>query len=582
MKEMTLIKEDIFIVTSKKGAQSLKVRGEDGSVKTIHSLYDPEAEAKTIVDEFEFDGRGVLVVLGLGLGYHAAELARRFPEAEILIVEASQEIHEIAKGQGLPIEGNIKFIVGLTPAETIKKITDCQMKDGITPLSVFVLSSVISAFPSYYQRILALLKKTVSIKLWDRLKYPKFKEQSHKVVLMDSGYFLVKEAEKAMISLGNKVKKVLIPTLEKGGKGDTPLNPPLVRGETGGYDNEAIIPKLIEAIIEFKPDFILTMNHLGFDEDGVLNSFLKSIEMPVASWYVDSPKIILEAFNKNVSPYVALFLWDRTYIDDMKSMGFESVSYLPLGTDESVFRPTERNSKFKIQNSKFTNDVGFVGNSLVDKTREKLEKAPAALNPVIEEIAGKLSSTKMYLKDAIDNSEWGGFNDLTLQQKIDFEAAVLWKATLLYRLSCLESLKDFNVLIHGDDGWKKLLNNYNVKPPLNYYKELPAFYNACRINFNATHLQMREAVNQRVFDVPACGAFLLTDYQAALDGLFDVGKEMIVYKHTDEIPELARFYLNNPEKREAVARRARERVLKEHTYKHRLGSLIRFMREKYG
>ena len=51
----------------------------------------------------------------------------------------------------------------------------------------------------------------------------------------------------------------------------------------------------------------------------------------------------------------------------------------------------------------------------------------------------------------------------------------------------------------------------DIYEPLNYYKDLPLLYNACKINFNATSLQMKEAVNQRVFDVPACGAFLLTD-----------------------------------------------------------------------
>ena len=92
---------------------------------------------------------------------------------------------------------------------------------------------------------------------------------------------------------------------------------------------------------------------------------------------------------------------------------------------------------------------------------------------------------------------------------------------------------------------------------------------------------MKEAVNQRVFDVPACGAFILTDYQKGLDELFDVGKEMIVYRDKDEIPVLVKYYLDNPEKREAVAKKGAERVLKEHTYKHRLDVIIRAMKVRY-
>jgi spore maturation protein CgeB len=136
--------------------------------------------------------------------------------------------------------------------------------------------------------------------------------------------------------------------------------------------------------------------------------------------------------------------------------------------------------------------------------------------------------------------------------------------------------------VHGDKGWNRILGGrHNIKPPLNYYRELPVFYNTCRINFNATHLQMKEAVNQRVFDVPACGAFMLTDYQKSIDELFDAGKEIVIFREREEIPGLVKYYLNNPEKREAVSRKGMERVLKQHTYKHRIAALIDAMKEKY-
>ena len=120
-----------------------------------------------------------------------------------------------------------------------------------------------------------------------------------------------------------------------------------------------------------------------------------------------------------------------------------------------------------------------------------------------------------------------------------------------------------------------------MRPPLDYHKELPAFYNACTVNFNATNLQMGKAVNQRVFDVPACGAFLLTDHQESMEGLFEVGKEVVTYKDPGEIADLARFYLRNDAARETIAMKGRERVLAEHTYKHRIGTILRRLKETY-
>ncbi|MBI4620100.1 MAG: glycosyltransferase [Desulfobacterales bacterium] len=556
--------KNFYLIETKSGNLSLRVTCDDGSLKTLHSIYDPEGEAKAIVDAFQFDGRGLLVVLGLGIGYHVAELVKRFPDAEVVVVEAIPEIYELAKKHGKvsELEDKIKFIVGLSADEAIKEITREQMKAGMAPLTVFPLSPAISAFPSRYLPILDVLKKTISVRLWERLKYPKFKDDVLNVALIDFGYFLTHEVEKTIKRLGHRVLKV-----------------PIRKGE----DGEVTITRLMERIIEFKPDFFLTINHLGFDEAGELASFFKTIEMPAASWYVDSPNIIVKAFNKNVSPYVSVFLWDKGYIEDMEAMGFAEVAYLPLATDEDIFRPIKlRPSDIK----RYGADVGFVGNSMVDSVVEKLKKVPEELHPFLERMAELLSSSRMpfdELLKTIDEGYLEKIKSLIPRLRLFLEAAILWRATLLYRLSCIETLKDFNPCIHGDKDWKKLLGNgYRLGHSLNYYRELPVFYNACKVNFNATSLQMEQAVNQRVFDVPACGGFLLTDHQGAIEELFDVGKEVVTYKDKDEIPELVRFYLDNPDARKAIAVKGRDRVLKEHTYKHRLNAVIQVMKDRYG
>ncbi|HDY72373.1 MAG TPA: hypothetical protein ENH50_11995 [Nitrospirae bacterium] len=560
---MFVISERIALVETRKGNLSLRVSCDDGSIKTLHSLYDPEAEATAVVDAFRFDGRGILVVLGLGLGYHLKELVQRFPEAEILVVEAMPGIYELAKEHGVisGLAGRITFMVGLPLKEAIKEITRHQVRLGMVPLEVFPLSSAMSAFPGYYNSVFASLKNTIAVKLWDRLRYPKFREDVISVVMIDFGYFLTREIERALVRLGHKVIKV-----------------PVSKGDSG----EVVVSMLIDGILRFKPDFILAINHLGLDEDGVLTSFLKSIDMPLASWYVDSPNLIVRAFDRNVSPYVSLFLWDRAYIQDMEAMGFESVRYLPLATDDRVFRPARGR---RIGPGCSQCDVAFVGNSMVVPAMESMKKVPGGLHCLIEKISLLLSSERVFF-DAVlatlKREDLGMFNSLLVQEKLDFEAAVLWRATLLYRLSCIKALREFSPVIYGDKQWKELLpDGYGLEPPLHYYNELPVFYNACKINFNATSLQMLGSVNQRVFDVPACGSFLLTDHQEAIEELFDVGKEVVTYRDRGEIPDLLRFYLRNPKEREVIARKGRERILREHTYRHRLNSMIHFMKNRY-
>ena len=102
------------LVRTRQGNYSLRVACSDGSEKTIHSLYDPVGEASGMVDAFAFGGEGMIVVLGLGLGYHLDELRRRHPHARIVVVEASQEILDLCRehGKGTEPSDTVRFITG--------------------------------------------------------------------------------------------------------------------------------------------------------------------------------------------------------------------------------------------------------------------------------------------------------------------------------------------------------------------------------------------------------------------------------------------------------------------------------------
>ncbi len=559
---MTVITpEHITMVKARNGKPTLKVLCEDGKSRAVHSLYDPEAEAAAVVDTFSYDGRGILVVLGLGLGYHIVELSRRYPDTAIVVAEASTEISELQRRHGPVLNEQVTLIAGLPYEELMKNISERQMKDGISPLSVFTYNPAVSTQPSYYLPVLKALEHILSVRLWDRLKHAKFRTPEHKVLILDSGYFLVREVESAIQSIGHQTSCVA------------------VRKDAEGKD---LISGFVSAILDFKPDFILTINHLGFDKDGVLTSFFESIEMPVASWYVDSPRLIAGSFEKNISPFVSVFSWDRDYIAQLIDAGFESVEYLPLAADEKVFRPMPLK---RGAIGKYRSDVSFVGNSLVDKTREKMAKIPGKLLPAVEKTAREMSAKGMShnnIGEIMYRDDPLNMMQLSPGEKRDLEAAVLWKATLLYRLACIKKLKGFDFRINGDSGWRELLDTgFSIGPALNYYKDLPRLYNSCTVNFNATHLQMGHAVNQRVFDVPACGAFLLTDHQSSLYELFETGKEVVTYRDIEEIQDLVRFYLDNPSARDAIVKKARERVLKEHTYRHRLTVLIEAMKGRF-
>jgi spore maturation protein CgeB len=176
----------------------------------------------------------------------------------------------------------------------------------------------------------------------------------------------------------------------------------------------------------------------------------------------------------------------------------------------------------------------------------------------------------------------------SIELQLGYETMITWEATRQYRFSCVSGMLPFAPLIAGDPGWMDLFAEngttlaWHYHPEMNYYSDLPRFYPYAAVNFNCTSKQMKGAVNQRVFDVPATGAFLLTDYREQVERLFEPGREIICYHSPEEAADLARHYLARPGARRSVAQAARQRVLAEHSYEHRVRELIAKMRAFYG
>ncbi|MBI4611251.1 MAG: methyltransferase domain-containing protein [Candidatus Rokubacteria bacterium] len=83
-------------------------------------------------------------------------------------------------------------------------------------------------------------------------------------------------------------------------------------------------------------------------------------------------------------------------------------------------------------------------------------------------------------------------------------------------------------------------------------------------------------LNMRVFEALATGSLLLTDSLAPESGLEELlrDREHLVLYDEDNLEALARYYLDHADEREAIAARGRLEVLRQHTYAHRVASLL--------
>lgn len=396
---------------------------------------------------------------------------------------------------------------------------------------------------------------------WD---YPRFGGEKVRVLVVSLGHLLVPEIVNGFGRQGHLCRVLLIP------------------GEA--VELEQIERLYEEALRAVRPDFLVTVNHRGFDREGYITRMLEGYRIPFASWYVDSPQLIIGHYKENNSPYLTLFLWDRDYCSMFRNMGFERVQYLPLGVDEKVFnREASGDGKFPAA------PVSFVGNSMFHKAGSKLAMSGAAgtLKDRFGEISTSFTNTDhLVVRDFIEDHFPGCFSEFQKLGEIEafsYETAVTWHATGLYRFRLVKRLSGFNATVAGDQGWEPLLggNGFGLRRELNYYSDLPAFYRASKVCFNATSRQMKQGVNQRVFDVPASGRVVLTDWTDQLTNLMEPGKELLAYKSPEQIPDLLEKALKDEPFRCGVAEAGYRRVIREHTYCRRVERIVNVMRETY-
>jgi hypothetical protein len=81
------------LVKTSKGINTIIVR-RDGQSAYLHSRYDPYKEAKNWVDGLNIPIDVDINVVGMGLGYHIVELAKRFPQKNITVWDFNNDFAE--------------------------------------------------------------------------------------------------------------------------------------------------------------------------------------------------------------------------------------------------------------------------------------------------------------------------------------------------------------------------------------------------------------------------------------------------------------------------------------------------------
>ncbi|MCM8791833.1 MAG: glycosyltransferase [Candidatus Omnitrophica bacterium] len=143
----------------------------------------------------------------------------------------------------------------------------------------------------------------------------------------------------------------------------------------------------------------------------------------------------------------------------------------------------------------------------------------------------------------------------------------------------LKELKRFDLAIWGENYWKRLCKDKDLKKRWRkkavYGTEQSKVLNSSKISLNILRAQNKGSHNMRTFELPACGAFVVSERSPEIEEFFKEDEEIVLFSSPDELKEKIGYYLHNEEKRKRIAEAGFRRCIESnYTYQRRAERIL--------
>lgn len=276
------------------------------------------------------------------------------------------------------------------------------------------------------------------------------------------------------------------------------------------------IEKLKSIVATFQPQLVLTIlgDHLSIQAI----RYLKENDINLACWLTEDP-FYFDKTIQIINRFDYIFTIDTGSLKHYQSI-HPNAYHLPLGTDPTIFKP-------RLVDYAYKSDLLLVGYPY-----------PTRVNLI-----------HFLLKNT------------------NYQITLVGKG---WRNRLRKVLRN-NSRVMTKDTW--------VAP-----QEVSYYYNgACIVlnphrSHNFWHNQntsgiINESINNRTFDVAACGAFQLIEEKPNLRSFF-TEEEMVSYRDYEDCLRKVVAYMNDEEQRQVIARKAQKIVIEQHTFGHRVKEMI--------
>jgi len=311
--------------------------------------------------------------------------------------------------------------------------------------------------------------------------------------------------------------------------------------------------------------------------------------IPYVSWTIDPLPLSRQSLAIGIDPPLCLlFAHDLSTVAKFGLLGVDS-RHLLLAAPANRRHPV----KVDLTLAPYRCDASFVGSSLVDEVY--------ALDRWLTPLGGDSLSVRglSWLSSVMHEAE-GAVGLLCLEAAEGAKALPAFLRELCHTDSdCAELVAKLNgvvsafyrqrgvaymlrypgpVAVWGDAGWTDCRPHYRGQA--DHGDELTQIYCASAVNLDIPRLYQRQTVTMRIFDILACGGFLLAERSSAMEAVFTEGVHVAYYDSHERLPEVIERWVTDPVGRQNIAVSGRTEVLAKHQIERRVAVILEAVAQK--
>lgn len=351
----------------------------------------------------------------------------------------------------------------------------------------------------------------------------------------------------------------------------------------GTFEPERLAAEELQLTVKrWAPECVVRINHMHG-----LAEACAGMGVPLVVWEIDPSTDALRPCGRSTD-HVRIFTWREALLEPWRAAGFHNVQYLPLAADPQARHPVTLS---EAEGARYRAPVAFVGASMVAQGEAFRQEVLAGYvlvrggSPLTAQDEGQLK-IEAILGEAREDFAVDRTEELVERYLGDVSRAFAGRGRRLEpliaemiaaekRITWVANLGQVDATVWGDDGWE-LVQQYGVRycGAAGHKAELNKVYSGATINVDIGRYYQMDIVTMRVFDVMACGGFVLAEHSAALEALFERGVHLDWYSGLQELLDKVEYWLEQPDEAAAIGARARAFIETDHNIAARVRHML--------